>query len=77
MAKDALKTIVCCGKTLNNNKEARYKHRKAMLAAGVKCSMEKQSVGRTKKYTASAKKVARRKAYAKKKAAEQEVRQDQ
>ena len=76
MAKDALKTIACCGKTLKNNKVTRHRHRKAMKAAGVKCPMEKQTVGRTKKYTASAKKVARRKVYAEKKAAEKEAHKE-
>ena len=72
-----MKEIECCGRKLRNTKRARYKHRKAMLAAGVKCPMEKQTVGRTKVYTASAKKVARRKAYVEKKAAEQEARQEE
>ena len=77
MSKDALKKIACCGKTLKNNKVARHRHRKAMMNAGVKCPMEKQTAGRTKKYTASAKKVARRKVYAEKKAAEKEARKEQ
>jgi len=70
MAKDAPKTIVCCGKTLKNDKVARHRHRKAMLAAGMNCPAELQTVGRTKKWTASAKKEARRKAYSKKRADE-------
>ena len=75
MAKEPLQSIACCGQTLQNNKYARHKHRKAMAAAGIACSMQLQTVGRRRLCNTPEKRAKRREAHAKKKKAEMKARQ--